>query len=268
MFKTIKRRVRNLKNALRFLDRMERVYEADQQQSMHMQADALAYTQLSPLCEKGTYVPITEFSMRPYSIAHLLNEIVINQRMKVVEFGSGIATYFMARLIEEHGLDTKVFSVDHDAQWQTYLRESYVVNEDSVTFVHAPLRKTSKGIVSEQCWYDESVVNSHCASGGKADLIIIDGPPGAICNSARYPAVSFVESYLDEGGAVMVDDVLREAERVIVKDLITQQGFRANWSFNHCMLSKNNGHMTNPLGRMIYVEGRYLRYGIKSVLDT
>lgn len=219
--------------------------------SKHMNADILAYAQLSKLLG-DQYIPITEYSLRPYTIAHILNDIIINKRKIIVEFGSGISTIFINHLNKKYNLDIKLFSIDHDQSWQHTLRKLYLnKNDDSVDLIHAPLGPTKNGVKDEQLWYEEQIVNQKLANI-KADLIIIDGPPGGEQNEyARYPAIEIVKNNLNIEGIVLVDDISRVQEKKIVSDL-ERLGFNANWSLRHCMLSKSVGFNTNPFGKALY----------------
>lgn len=219
--------------------------------SRHMNADILAYAQLSKLLG-DKYIPITEYSLRPYTIAHILNDILINKRKIIVEFGSGISTIFIHYLNKKYNLGIRLLSFDHDQSWQKTLHGLYLnKNDDSVELIHAPLGKTKNGVKNEQLWYEEQIVNQKLANI-IADLIIIDGPPGGEQNEyARYPAIEIVKRYLNIDGMVVVDDISRVHEKKIVTDLESLD-FKANWSLRHCMLSKNTGFNTNPFGKALY----------------
>jgi hypothetical protein len=195
---------------------------------------------------------MTEYSLRPYTIAHILNDILINKRKIIVEFGSGVSTILIQSINKTYNLDLQLFSFDHDNNWQNTLHDLYLnKNDDSVDLIHAPLAKTMNGVKDEQLWYDEGIVNEKL-SNIKADLIIIDGPPGGYQNEyARYPAIEIVKKYLNIEGMVLVDDISRAHEKRIVEDL-ESLGFEANWSLRHCMLSKSFGFNTNPFGKALY----------------
>jgi precorrin-6B methylase 2 len=217
-----------------------------------MQADILSYAQITAALVSKKYIPITEYSLRPYTIAHILNDIIINKRKTIIEFGSGSSTVFIASLIEKNNLNAKLYSVDHDKNWLDLLRKNYLSDNDSVHFIHAALTKTKNGILPEQNWYDEQIIYNIFNDIEKADLIIIDGPPGDVNDYARYPAVNFINNFLKEEGAIIVDDISRDFEKRIVNDLVELHGYKENRSLWHSMLTKRFGFCTNPLGRVMY----------------
>jgi predicted O-methyltransferase YrrM len=72
----------------------------------------------------------------------MLNDIVINDRKSIIEFGSGLSTIMIGRLIKKNGLDTRVLPVEHDEEWMKALA-GILKNEntgDAVTLLHARLR--------------------------------------------------------------------------------------------------------------------------------
>ena len=47
----------------------------------------------------------------------MLNDIVTNDRKSIVEFGSGMSTIMIGRLIKNNGLDSRLVTVEHDKGW-------------------------------------------------------------------------------------------------------------------------------------------------------
>ena len=240
--------LKKIKNKIRQFDEFKSYNHKALELSRVMNADILAMTQLNGLLN-GEYLPITEYSLRPYTIVHILNEILINNRKTIVEFGSGISTIAISYLIKQKGLNVKLLSFDHDDKWQEAINYKYIKeNSGEIEMVHAPLSTTTNGINEGQRWYDEGIIHNKLKNQ-KIDMIIIDGPLGGLNKFARYPAISIVKKYLDKNGLVVVDDITRPDEKRIVEDLISE-GFLSNWSFRHCMLTKLISYNTNPLGRV------------------
>lgn len=142
-------------------------------------------------------------------------------------------------------------SIDHDKEWQSSLQNQMRHPTENVEFINAPLTPTNNGVLKVQHWYDEERLREMITQKGKADLVIIDGPPGDINDYARYPAVNFVAHNLTNDGLVIVDDTDRDFEQRIVKDLVKDHGFIENPSFRHVALSKIAGFNTNPIGRRL-----------------
>jgi hypothetical protein len=48
-------------------------------------------------------------------------------------------------------------------------------------------------------------------------MLFVDGPVGASCKNARYPAISVLKEYLKEGSLVLLHDAKRQDELEIVE---------------------------------------------------
>lgn len=59
-----------------------------------MNANIQALNSLSLLMDENInkYIPFTDYALSPYSIAHILNDLAINSRKNIVEFGSGTSS--------------------------------------------------------------------------------------------------------------------------------------------------------------------------------
>lgn len=180
--------------------------------------DIYALSVLQPLLQEG-YLPFTISAMRPACLATILNDIIVNQRKQVLEFGSGLSTLLIGRLARKNDLTLKVVSVEHDAQWAQLL-ETIIKTErlDSyIEIVHAPLQPCSFA-QGENKWYDQNVVDGK-THNKLFDLVIIDGPPAyeKTKQEARYPAGPYIYGKLTENAAIYLDDAEREGEQLILK---------------------------------------------------
>ena len=242
-----------VKRIKRFFSRLrEKINEINGKLNLNsvMNADNLAMLQIEGLSDDIGYIPFTEYSLSPYTIAHILNDIIINDRKTIVEFGSGTSSIYISKLIKSNNLDAYLYSIDHDKNWQELLNVRYLNDSKQVVFVHAPLVETKNGVLESQKWYDEIILKEVIQSNKKVDLIIVDGPPGDVSDFARYPAINFIINNLSDTGAVLIDDTHREYEIRIVKDLVKKYGFISNKSMRHNMLTRGVGFNTNPIGRI------------------
>ena len=181
--------------------------------------DIYAMEILQPLIIDLPYLPFNGGSLRPLGIAYILNEIIMNQRKMVLEFGSGLSTVLMARLIKKNNLNVKIVTVEHNKQWATII-EGYLINEDLLGYVdiiQADLKEmeTSLGKVN---WYDyETVLKG--VENKKFDLITVDGPPanGKKIRYSRFPAFIKMKDFFEEDFCLIVDDANRKGEQKIVK---------------------------------------------------
>ncbi len=161
------------------------------------------------------YVPWTAAAMRPSAICALLNEIIINQRKTVVEFGSGISTLYIARAMQD--IKGKLISFEHDRAWLGVVEDMLAKHNvaDSVEVIHAPLRNCSCAL--DGCeWYNDDVVKAALA-GEVLDGVIVDGPPASrrANQYARYPAVPVTREFLGDRFFVFLHDINRPGEKCI-----------------------------------------------------
>ena len=117
--------------------------------------DARASTELSRM-EIG-YTPWTKMAMRPTTVLGLLNEIAVNDRRTVVEFGAGISTVYLAKILSARG--GTLLSIEDNAEWAKIVNLMLVSEglEGSVQLVVAPLKRCSVAL-NELEWYDEVLV--------------------------------------------------------------------------------------------------------------
>lgn len=167
----------------------------------------------------GPYLPFATSSLRPLYLANILNDIVINGRESVLEFGSGISTILIGRLARKNNLPIKVLSVDHLDFWVEGVQEQVRKEglEDIISLIHAPLKPCAPE-AGTLPWYDTDIITAH--TGDRLfDLVIIDGPPAYETSKkeARYPAYPFIADRLAQRSSVYLDDADREGEKVILQ---------------------------------------------------
>ncbi|HEY4057773.1 MAG TPA: class I SAM-dependent methyltransferase [Kofleriaceae bacterium] len=183
----------------------------------HKVDDIYAWQVLSPLVVGYPYLPFSGSAVRPILLAHLLNDIVVNRRRRILELGAGISTILMARLIVRNKLDAKVTSIEHDAGWVSAVTELLAGEglSDVVDIVHAPL-VACEDALENNLWYDRTTLASRVT--GEFDLALVDGPPAWEQGKglARYPAGPFLEAHLGERCAIYLDDVERLGERLVM----------------------------------------------------
>lgn len=175
---------------------------------------------LQPLLVNRQYLPLNGGALRPICMAYILNEIIINKRENVLEFGAGISTILMARLIKSNNLKIKISSIEHNKEWIVLLQE--ILNNEGlleyVGFIHTDLKKNSKAV---NCfWYDEEILEQKLKNQ-IFDFVIVDGPPAdvpEICYS-RYPVKNFIQKKLCKNFCILIDDSNRIGERKLATDL-------------------------------------------------
>lgn len=154
---------------------------------------------------------------------HMLRLIKQEKFDYIIEFGSGTSSVLFGKAVKEikgHVLETpSVLSFEHSLKYQSStekLLEEFGVS-DAVKVEHAPLIPWSDGkreFYHYDCDRKLAQVRERL-SGHKAKvLIFIDGPPGATCPMARYPAVPKVLEFLSNHELhILMDDYVREDEK-------------------------------------------------------
>jgi predicted O-methyltransferase YrrM len=210
-----------------------------------LQIDTYCNTLLHNL-QKDTYLPRTGMSLRPYALSYLLNEITINNRTNIIEFGSGISTIFMARLAFKNKIELKILSVDDDDNWINKLNE--ILSKENLTkyvqFVHAPLKLNDNNYE----WYNENIIDKSY-NNQKFDLVLIDGPKAYPKGKSqiRYGALPYIYQKLKNEFIVFLDDANREGEDQIIKKWQAEFGLKFNIEKNLAIAIKGNYFFSNPI---------------------
>lgn len=172
---------------------------------------------LAPL--RAGHIPWTKSSIRPAALAVVVNDIVLNRRRTVVEFGAGVSTEILARLIRQRG--GRLVSFEDNADWIAILRQRLADagDADAVKLVHAPLAPGAlRG--HDKDWYDASVVTDSLKDlEAGVDLVLVDGPAAhlASLSLARYPDYPVIRPNLGETAAIYLDDINRPGERAVLR---------------------------------------------------
>jgi predicted O-methyltransferase YrrM len=141
--------------------------------------------------------------------AHALDE----RPRCVVECSSGTSTLVLARCMQINGAGT-VYSLEHDPVYARRTRRQLELHglAEWATVIDAPLLTQAFGS-HEQPWYDRSAL----AAIPSIDMVVIDGPPQASSDAARYPAGPVLFPKLASGAAVFLDDAMRPGERTALQ---------------------------------------------------
>ncbi len=183
--------------------------------------DIYASTLVGKLLHQGNYIPITNSSLSLYSIAITLNDIVVNQRTKIVEFGSGISTILMARLLSQNGIKGRIYSVEEDSEWSKIISDILEKEglKNFVEFINAPLASSQLSLQENVKWYSGEILGAKFNSITDIDLVLVDGPSAwhEEIQFARYPAFPFLKDKLASCFSFYLDDVNRFGEKKILE---------------------------------------------------
>ncbi|MDT0645316.1 class I SAM-dependent methyltransferase [Zunongwangia sp. F260] len=179
--------------------------------------DVYSLNILQPLLSGKPYLPFNGGALRPTGIVYILNEILINKRSSVLEFGSGITTILIARMIKKNKLNIVYKSVEHNLEWKNYLHNKLQEEGllDQVELIYADLKKVAKD--NETIWYDCDHLNN-VLENIFFDLIIVDGPPANYpeIRYARLPVVDFIKYKLKSNYCIFIDDAHRDGEKEMI----------------------------------------------------
>ena len=173
----------------------------------------------------GPYLPWGSGAMRPAGLVEVCNDIVLNDRRRIVELGGGISTVLLARLLGQlsAGGDRRLAAVEHDARWRRWVvgqlaREGF---GDHIAVVEAPLRPP-RPADQGWSWYDEASVDAglDAVMGGELiDLLVVDGPPAFAdgLGLVRHRALPMLRARLAAEATVVLDDVERAGEQEVLR---------------------------------------------------
>ena len=161
--------------------------------------------------------------MRPAGLVMVCNDIVLDDRRRVVELGSGLSTVLLARLLAQRARRSTLVAVEHDARWAQWVREQLEREGIGahVMVIDAPLtaRADDAGGLP---WYDEAAVADgldRALGAEPIDLLVVDGPPAYAAGHGlgRYPALPVLRPRLAPGATVVLDDVERRGEQDVLR---------------------------------------------------
>jgi hypothetical protein len=172
------------------------------------------------------WLPWSGSALAPSTLLRVLNEVRINRRRTVLELGAGLSTLYLAKVLRQEG--GVLFSVEHDAVWMEmvagWLRQEGL--EDVVRLIYAPVDDEFEGSGGLR-WYRRDVISKELADA-KVKLLLVDGPPAhsrrlSLC---RFPALPFLNRWLDDDFCVVLDDATRSGERDVSKRWATEFGLK------------------------------------------
>jgi predicted O-methyltransferase YrrM len=149
-------------------------------------------------------------------LALLLYDLVQTHAPRlVVELGAGVSTLVLGYALESVGAG-RVVSFEDDAAHAE--RTAALVRrhrlDHHVEVRHAPLQDIRLAGERWQ-WYGGEIEET--LVGQRAQLVFIDGPPGALQPMARYPALRRLSPFLAADAVVVLDDVARPDEWAITE---------------------------------------------------
>lgn len=181
------------------------------------------YSQINRLfSDAPIFIPLSEWAISPSTIAHVLNDIIVNDRKSIIEFGTGASTFYIAKLLKTNKSKASFFSVESDSDWVNKIRKQLELLDlaSYVTVIYAPIQTvdTSLALGEQKLWYDVQVLDRYLQNENCFDLVLVDGPFGGITPYSRFSAVPYLKDKLAEKYVIFLDDIDREDEIVILKN--------------------------------------------------
>lgn len=150
-----------------------------------------------------------------YTVAAAVLDIVKHQNRAVhmLELGSGSGTPWFATMVAQVG--GSLVTVEHDPEYvrRTQALVDHYGLRGTCSVVHAPLIPGEDGAL----WYDPAPILSAVQDRG-VDVLIVDGPPASSGPAARRPALHHVSPLLSSDALVVLDDVARQDEQLVLAE--------------------------------------------------
>lgn len=183
-----------------------------------------AGTHLSPLLSGPAFLPYTSSSLSLHALHAITNDVIVNSRTRIVEFGSGISTLLVARLLHRHQLDATLISIEENSGWMEVVKKALESEgiATKVQFIHAPV-VPHPSVPMCHC-YDPACVQK-ALSGISIDCVIIDGPSSwqkEFINS-RVGVWELIDHHLASSSAVFVDNADRSGEKILLEKISKQR---------------------------------------------
>jgi predicted O-methyltransferase YrrM len=164
------------------------------------------------------YLPYTNSSLFLHSILCIINDMIVNKKRSIIEFGCGISTVIIARAIRQNKVPAKIVSIEESEDWINVVKD-YLDKEqlsDFVTFIHAPLKKAID--IEAAFTYDSSLVKKEI-QGKTFDLVLIDGPSAWRKDTinSRAANLELFKDCLSNEFSIFIDNADRPGEQLLTR---------------------------------------------------
>ncbi|TYB76994.1 class I SAM-dependent methyltransferase [Bizionia myxarmorum] len=196
------------------------------------------------------FIPFSNWAISPSTICHVLNDIVVNNRKSIIEFGAGASTLYIAKLLKSNHIEASFLTVESDLDWAAKLTKQLKVLDllDYVTVVTAPIKPVDTALAFEEqkLWYDADALDKALHTIPTIDLVLVDGPYGGLTPHSRYSAVPYLNHKLARTYSVFLDDIDRVDEQNILKSWEARLNCRARIIERYAILSPDEQFYAKP----------------------
>ena len=210
--------------------------------------DSIGLLNLKPFMDNYPYIPITEKALRPICLNFIINEIFINARNNIIEFGSGISTIIIGRVLQHIQGNQKLLSFEHDKEWHEFISSKLKDEQldDFVEILYAPLVKSDFQDLGMK-WYDKSIVTNSISNYNPFDLLIVDGPPAYQKENfySRMIALPSIVDRLSSNYCIILDDALRKGEKYAIKEWEKLYGLKFSVFFDSLAVAYKGSHFVS-----------------------
>lgn len=182
----------------------------------------------------GRLPPLRGWATSPDVLLHLHEHVMAAQPRLVVEFGSGASSLVIADALRQNGFG-KLVSLDHSEHYGGMTRES-LRREYLDQWVDLRIGElepwTGQHLGRQEGQEDEALhwYPVRLLEGLEGiDMVLVDGPPGATCQHARYPALPALVERLSAEATVWMDDTIRQDEKDICEDWAQRYGMTTEY---------------------------------------
>ena len=167
----------------------------------------------------GPVPPLVGFVAAPDVLLTLVHRLVTLRPSLAIECGSGTSTLFLALAVQKYGLDCRLVSLEHEAEYVDATRALLAAHGVAhlADVRHAPLTPTTL-TDHPGSWYDPAAY----ADMHDIGLAFVDGPPGDVSPQARYPMVPLLADRFADTCVILLDDMRRADEQAVGKRWLEQ----------------------------------------------
>ena len=209
------------------------------------------HTQLNQLfTDTSFFIPLSSWAVSPSTITHVLNDIVVNNRKSIIEFGAGASTLYIAKLLKSNQIKASFYSVESNEDWADKLTKQLELLDLTAyaCVIHAPIQPVHEqfALGEQKMWYDVNVLNEAFKTIEIFDLVFVDGPFGGLTPNARYSAIPYLQNKLARNCTVFLDDIDRPDEQRILHLWKSNLNCQAQIIERYAVLSSSEQFYSKP----------------------